>query len=286
MKIGFIGAGKVGFTLGKYFKEHGAKVSGYFSRNPSSAIEAAGFTNTESFATLDQVVTASDVLFLTVPDTVIEIVWSDLRTLSIENKIICHCSGVLSSMVFAGIDQKQAYGYSVHPFYAIASKLSSYQTLSQAFFTLEGSEEHLHTLQQFIHRLGNPVHVVTALQKIKYHTAAVFLSNHVVALAATGSKLLEECGFGEEFILSALKTLFLHHCMEIANSGPEKALTGPLERNDLLTVQKHMHCLDKNEKQLYGLLSKQLVEVAKKKHPDTNYTKMAAAIKEGMGISE
>jgi predicted dinucleotide-binding enzyme len=46
MKIGFIGAGKVGFSLGKYFCEHGLDVIGYFSRNPQSALQAAEFTGT------------------------------------------------------------------------------------------------------------------------------------------------------------------------------------------------------------------------------------------------
>ena len=31
MRIGFIGAGKVGFTLGKYMTVRGADVSGYYS---------------------------------------------------------------------------------------------------------------------------------------------------------------------------------------------------------------------------------------------------------------
>ena len=37
MKIGFVGAGKVGFTLGKYFQSKGISVVGYFSKNIASA---------------------------------------------------------------------------------------------------------------------------------------------------------------------------------------------------------------------------------------------------------
>ena len=44
MRIGFIGAGKVGFTLGKYFAVNGLDVAGYYSRNYKSAEEAAAFT--------------------------------------------------------------------------------------------------------------------------------------------------------------------------------------------------------------------------------------------------
>ena len=49
MKVGFIGAGKVGFSLGKYFKEHGVDVTGYYSRLESSAQSAANFTKTKKY---------------------------------------------------------------------------------------------------------------------------------------------------------------------------------------------------------------------------------------------
>ena len=38
MKVGFIGAGKAGFSLGKYFKEKGLSVSGYYSIPEKDAI--------------------------------------------------------------------------------------------------------------------------------------------------------------------------------------------------------------------------------------------------------
>ena len=41
MKVGFIGAGKVGFSLGKYLKENGVEITGYFSKSPESAKSAA-----------------------------------------------------------------------------------------------------------------------------------------------------------------------------------------------------------------------------------------------------
>lgn len=46
MRAGIIGAGKVGFSLGKYLVERGIPVTGYYSRNPVSAKEAPEFTAT------------------------------------------------------------------------------------------------------------------------------------------------------------------------------------------------------------------------------------------------
>ena len=277
-KIGFIGAGKAGFTLGKYFKERDANVTGYYSRNPQSAEEAAEFTNTVCFESPGQILANSDVLFLTVPDSQIETVWNSLKPFSMSNKLICHCSGALSSSVFDGIEQMKAFGYSVHPLFAFSSKLTSYKEMAQTLFTIEGHDRHLYNLKVFIEQAGNPVHIIAPENKIKYHASAVFFSNHVTALAHIGCKLLYECGFNNKFAEIVLKTLFLNHCGAIAKSGPVKALTGPVERNDLSTVKKHMACLEKNESQLYALLSKALIEISKEKHIDSDYSAMEQLI--------
>jgi len=282
MRIGFIGAGKVGFTLGKYFKDRGADITGYYSRNPDSAKEAAGFTGTNHFDSLRLILSESDTLFLTVPDTSIKFVWDDLKAMPVHNKLICHCSGALSSCVFDGIEDSQAFGYSIHPFFAVSSKYESYKVINQAFFTLEGNEKHLEDIKRFIEQMGNRVHIISECQKIKYHAAAVFLSNHVAALAHTGCKMLRNCGFEEEVILTALRTLFLSYCGNIAENGIVKTLTGPVERNDLITVKKHLDCINGNEKRLYGYLSAQLIEVAKEKHNDCDYSAIELMINEEM----
>ena len=68
MRAGFIGAGKVGFTLGKYLAMHGIEISGYYSRTPASAKEAAEFTQSRYYTSIEEITKDSDTLFLTVPD--------------------------------------------------------------------------------------------------------------------------------------------------------------------------------------------------------------------------
>ena len=67
MRAGFIGAGKVGFTLGKYLAMHGIEISGYYSRTPASAKEAAEFTQSRYYTSIEEITKDSDTLFLTVP---------------------------------------------------------------------------------------------------------------------------------------------------------------------------------------------------------------------------
>ena len=105
MRIGFVGAGKVGFTLGKYMSERNVCVSGYYSRSEESARQASIFTHTKYYETLEDLIGSSDALFLTVPDGAIEGVWNSIKRYSLTGKFICHCSGVMTSAVFSEIDQ-------------------------------------------------------------------------------------------------------------------------------------------------------------------------------------
>jgi predicted short-subunit dehydrogenase-like oxidoreductase (DUF2520 family) len=272
MKIGFVGAGKVGFTLGKYFVLQGQEIAGFFSRSAAAAKEAAAFTGTDYFETLDDILSASDILFLTVPDAAISDVWRCLKMLPIQNKIICHCSGLRSSADFDGIDERGAFGYSIHPLFAIGSKTASYKKMSQAIFTVEGHRQYLPYLKQLFTQMGNRVSVIPTQQKTKYHVAAVFLSNHVAALSHVGCRLLLACGFEESFIKAVLNTLFIENCQAIAENGAISALTGPVERNDCITIKEHIESLDNDIKSLYINLSHSLVAMAKEKHPEIDYT--------------
>ena len=58
----------------------------------------------------------------------------------------------------------------------------------------------------------------------------------------------------------------------ILAKGPVPSLTGPVERNDVLTVKKHLDCLQAPEdRELYQAASKKLVQVAKQKNPERSY---------------
>ena len=58
MQIGFIGAGKVGVSLGKYFKEKGRNVGGYYSLTRASAAWAAAFTQTTCYESLEEIISS------------------------------------------------------------------------------------------------------------------------------------------------------------------------------------------------------------------------------------
>ena len=91
MKIGIIGAGRVGCSIGKYLRTKDIELAGYYDVDSVAAKEAAEFTRTESFDSLKQLADQSQIIFITTPDSFIIPVWEQLKELSLRNQIICHC---------------------------------------------------------------------------------------------------------------------------------------------------------------------------------------------------
>ena len=136
-------------------------------------------------------------------------------------------------------------------------------------FTIEGDNEQLEQVKGLFVRMGNSVQFLRAEQKIRYHAAAVFASNFIVALAGISMDLLADCGFDE-----AQQHLFLPLMQasveNIVKTGPVGALTGPIERGDSVTISKHLADLTGEKQEIYSLLSKKIVDIAKQKNPQKN----------------
>ena len=95
MRAGFIGAGKAGCSLCRYLKdtriaenadlgaaeesEKSVAISGFYSKTFEHSQEAADDTKSAAFFRLEQVVSESDMTFITTPDSVIETGWAQIR---------------------------------------------------------------------------------------------------------------------------------------------------------------------------------------------------------------
>lgn len=283
MKTGIIGAGKVGFTLGKFFARTGIQVTGYYSRHREAAEEAAEFTDTKVYDSIADIVKDSDAVFITVPDGAITSVYNELKQCGIKNKTICHCSGSMSAdEAFPGIKKAGASAYAIHPLFPISSRLNSWRELADAFFCIEGTGDHLQQWKGLLEKCGLKVQIIDSGSKGKYHAACTFACNLMCALVQKSLELLEECGFTEETARQALAPLMRGNLEHIIESGPVSALTGPLERGDANTLKKHMEVLESgNDMDLYVAASAKLLSVAHRKNPSRNYSEVAAILKEG-----
>lgn len=280
MNVGFIGAGNVGCSLGRYFIHNKVEVAGYYSRSKDSANQAAQLTDTAQFDTMEEIVKMCDTLFLTVPDGQILEVWNQVKSFPIEGKMICHCSGAMSAEIFSGIHKKKAYGYSIHPMFPFNSKTIPYDVMRTAFFTVEGDETRRNELVSLLQSFGNQVKVLDSKNKTSYHAASVMASNQVVALMEMAVSLLQKCQFSEQEALNALKPLALKNLENILAVGTTKALTGPVERNDVETVKKHLRDLDEEQRKVYQACSKMLLHITDRKYPGRDENELKKVLEE------
>ncbi len=280
MNIGIVGAGKVGFSFGRLLAEKGIRITGYYSRDPESAKEAAAFTHSGYYTELGKLVGDSDAIFLTVPDNTITEVYRQVAEFEIQDKYICHCSGVRSAEeAFPGIQEHGAHAISIHLLFPISSKYNCWQELADAFFCVEGDACAVERFVPLLRGLGLRVQSIAPEHKARYHLGCALASNFVCALVQRSVELLGDCGFSPESALQALTPLLRSNMAHLIEDGPVSALTGPIERGDTQTVQKHLACLtDPDDRQLYALLGLEQVKMAQCKHPGQDLGGLAALL--------
>lgn len=244
MKIGFIGGGKVGQSFGKYLTINGFTIAGFFSLSNASAEAAASLTNSKAFTEIEDLIQASEVIFITTPDGVIPEIARVIATIpwSIQNKIFIHMSGAHSSEILFPIKEAhpQNYLYSLHPLQAFADVKKGVQDLQYTVFTIEGDRDKIDQLIQMVEACGNDYFLIQGKEKALYHAAACVASNYLVTLIDLSLKLLEASGIAPNKGYEALLPLIQASLGNIKNLGTEEALTGPIARGDVNTIQRHL----------------------------------------------
>lgn len=181
-------------------------------------------------------------IILSVNDDAIEGVCDELcrRFREFSGYTIVHCSGNHPSSVLHSAKKNGADVASFHPLKAIQSNSRSYEGI---WFDLEGDENALKVCELVCRELGAHSFRIKKEDKVPLHTAAVISSNYMVVLAEMVQQVAGANGMNREEVLQAMIPLMQHTLDNIRNSGPAGALTGPVERGDVLTVKKHLNSL-------------------------------------------
>ena len=90
----------------------------------------------------------------------------------------------------------------------------------------------------------------------RYHAAAVIAANHLVALLGQAERVAASVGAPVEAFLDLARGSLA----DVAELGPRGALTGPVRRGDIATIERHLDALPPEERAAYAAM----VEEAKK----------------------
>jgi len=246
MKIGFIGAGKVGTSLGNYFSQKGLSLSGYYSKSISSSQRSAKLTGSSFFEDLDSLLKGSEIVFITTGDDAIDDVVNTLRKSPHLNKnhILVHTSGALSSDIFEPMEKLRCGVCSLHPIMTFSEVTTPVKDLEVTKFTLEGNTNGKDEIGKILKTTNNEFFIIDKESKILYHAAACVLSNYMVTLIDTGFEMLKKAGIEQEKISPAFLPLITVTLNNVKKSGTINALTGPLARGDENTISKHLDAIE------------------------------------------
>jgi predicted short-subunit dehydrogenase-like oxidoreductase (DUF2520 family) len=124
--------------------------------------------------------------------------------------------------------------------------------------------------QKLVGLMGARSVVIGSADLPVYHAGAVMVSNYVVALADLGRTLLMNAGVPADQALPALIPLMTSVVQNLAQVGLPGALTGPVERGDVSTVERHLETLKARAPQmvdLYRLAGREVLRIALSKGP-------------------
>lgn len=242
-RLGFIGIGKVAGTLARLLHTQGYPIGGLWNRTPHHANTLAQQVNAIAHATPIDVCLACDLVFLTVADDALPHLTANLTaTGKAVRSAIVHTSGAYNAQVLNPLITLGASVGAIHPAYPFAT--DTIPSLNGVTFALEADAPSLRAwLTDIVAVLGGQPLWLKPQDRPLYHAALVMTSNYTVALYATAQRLLGQLGASQTALDSALLALLEATTHNIRTRGIPAALTGPLLRADLQTVEAHLDAL-------------------------------------------
>jgi len=263
-EFGIAGAGRVARSLGKLLNDRGQRVVAVASRNPSRAGDAAAFIGSGVQAlTYPELASRVESILIAVSDDSIADV-AAILALDLREGTVLHTSGIHGTEVLAPLTEKGNSGAGLHPLQTIATPEQGLEKLPGSTYSIAGSGRAAQWAKQIVNLLEGEMLSIASDRKPTYHAAAVMASNYVVSLIDAAVQVMGAAGVEPEVARRALAPL-IGASVENALEQPAKALTGPIQRGDLQTLELHLQglaSLPSSIDQLYRSLGMHTIQVA------------------------
>lgn len=192
------------------------------------------------------------------------------------NSIFLHFSGSLSSDVFIHAKESGFQVASLHPFRSFSDPQKSISNFAGTFCTYEGNYSLENFARQMVHSIEGKFLKVSTEQKTLYHAAAVFSSNYIVTIAKSAEYLMLESGIEKSSVKECLVSIMQSTIENIQSRNTiDESLTGPIQRGDKITIEKHFNALTKYPQylDLYKTLGLSTLNMTKFKELESIFSK-------------
>jgi predicted short-subunit dehydrogenase-like oxidoreductase (DUF2520 family) len=238
-----IGCGRVGTALAVFLTRAGYRAVGFASKSISSAKRVANMVQSDHFSNVPWEITPrADIVFITTPDSAIPDTCNKIsKNIGFaDNAVVMHCSGALASSVLSSAKNCGAWIGSMHPLQSFASAEYETNPFQDIVISIEGEERALEFAKKISADLGGLDVEILTEAKTLYHASAVVASNYLVTLLDLAIQLIGDAGVDRQDAFKLLKPLIEGTLSNIEKTGAEDALTGPIARGDVKTVEKHI----------------------------------------------
>lgn len=247
LRIGIIGAGRVGGNLAFWLSRSGWRIAKIYSRSESSAKMVASSIPTGVASSVKDVLRTCDVAFITVPDDAIVPVLEEISEHKpVRVKTLVHCAGCLPSSLLA-IAGMEFAKVSIHPMSTIPPLSTKANPFRNIFFGVEGDEFAVKMAEQMVSDLDAKHTLVDTEKKPLYHTAGVFASNFLYVMAHIAQDLLIQSGIDDNIAKKVTITFIKRALRNLLRFGLPEGMTGPISRGDVRTVETHIKALKETE---------------------------------------
>lgn len=236
--------------MGRKLNEAGYTIGNISCQSKSSADKAQRFigagTTSEPEEGPRRSALSSTIIIIGTPDRSISSVDVRLAPHLHKGHIILHLSGALPSSRLKHCRDRQAAIGSMHPLQSFADPEATLEILAGSTFACEGDERAVVAGFEIAQAVGgHPIRIQTESKSI-YHAAAAAASNFMIAPLLLALDLMKAAGLDHETGLQALSPLITGTARNAVRIGVPDALTGPIERNELLVIQGHLQSIAKD----------------------------------------
>jgi predicted short-subunit dehydrogenase-like oxidoreductase (DUF2520 family) len=242
LRVGIIGAGRVGAVLGAALSAAGHDVVAASGLSAASHLRAERLLPGVPLLPADQVVAAADLVVLAVPDDTLPGLVAGLAGTGAwrAGQLAFHTSGAHGLAVLAPAERAGVLPLALHPAMTFTGAPEDADRLAGTPFGVTSHPSYRPVAETLVLEMGGEPFFVAEADRTLYHAALVTGANHLVTLVAEAADLLRTAGVSEPArILAPLLTAALDNGLRRGDGG----LTGPVSRGDVGTVGRHLEIL-------------------------------------------
>jgi predicted short-subunit dehydrogenase-like oxidoreductase (DUF2520 family) len=264
-RLSIIGAGCVGSVLTLALHDRGYAVVSVISRTGKDAITLARKVRCQRASTeIIDLDPSTEMLLIAVDDDgLVEVAAAAAKRLAGKKLLVLHSSGVHSSAALAPFRRKGAAVASFHPvqtFPRTQRPEKHRAKLKGIFYGIEGNDAGVERAASIAEELGGHSILIPEELKPLYHVTCVFASNALAALLGAVGELSATLQLKASWmeVFGPLMTATMENVIR-----DPKALTGPVIRGDLSTIDRHLDALTRRAPQFLPLYTVTGIELAR-----------------------